>query len=99
MSRQLNEYTFDIAIIGGGILGTALAHRLSVSYSGVRVVVLEKEYDVAQHTSKRNTGVLHRPFYLDPIHKKKFAQCAQDSYGWWKDYAQKKGCPGKRLVR
>jgi len=56
---------FDIAIIGGGILGTTISYWISSLYDS-RICVIEKESDVAQHTSKRNTGVIHSPFYLDP---------------------------------
>src|SRR3989338_8225392 len=65
---------YDFAIIGGGILGTALAYQLSKESDGTKIAVLEKENEVAQHTSGRNTGVLHRPFYLDPETKGKFAR-------------------------
>lgn len=88
---------FDIVIIGGGILGTTLAYQLSKITTGAKIVVLEKENDVAQHTSGRNTGVLHRPFYLDPVKKGKFARCAQESYGFWKEYAAKKSLPWKEV--
>ena len=88
---------YDFAIIGGGILGTALAYQLSKEREGTKIAVFEKESEVAQHTSGRNTGVLHRPFYLDPETKGKFARCAQESYGFWKEYARAKGLPWKEV--
>lgn len=88
---------YDVAIIGGGILGTALAYQLSKVKGGEKIVVLEKEDEVARHTSSRNTGVLHRPFYLDPETKGRFARCAQESYGWWKKYAAEKGLPWREV--
>lgn len=88
---------YDIAIIGGGILGTALAYQFSREFPERRIIVLEKENDVAQHMSSRNTGVIHRPFYLHPEKKKKFAACAQESYGFWKAYAAKKHLPWKEV--
>lgn len=91
------EPSYSIAIIGGGILGTALAYRLSQVMNGQKIVVLEKEDGVARHTSSRNTGVLHRPFYLDPVKKGKFARCAQESYGFWKEYAAAKGLPWREV--
>ena len=48
---------FDIAIIGGGVCGSALAYMLS-QYN-IRVVVFEKGLDVACKTSKANSGVVH----------------------------------------
>lgn len=91
------QRTYRIAIIGGGILGTTLAYLLSQKIRGEEIVVIEQEDDVAKHTSGRNTGVLHRPFYLDPEKKKKFAACAQESYAFWKEYAAKKHLPWKEV--
>ncbi|MBI2552460.1 FAD-dependent oxidoreductase [Candidatus Uhrbacteria bacterium] len=88
---------YDIVIVGGGILGTALAYQLSKHIPGERIVVVEKEEGVARHTSSRNTGVIHRPFYLDPISKGKFARCAQESYEFWKEYAARKGLPWREV--
>ena len=45
---------FDVAIIGGGILGTAISYWISLLYD-LRVCVIEKEKNVAIHTSSRNT--------------------------------------------
>lgn len=90
------EKRYDIVIAGGGILGTALGYWLSSLYEG-RVAVLEMEPDVAVHTSGRNTGVIHRPFYLNPERRKIFAQSAQISYGLWKKYASAKGLPWQEI--
>ena len=84
--------TWDVAIVGGGILGTTVAYWLASRYDG-RFVVLEKERDVAEHASRRNTGVIHRPFYLHPKKAKVFARAAGVSYHLWKAYAAKKGLP------
>jgi len=56
---------FDVVIIGAGILGTAISYWLSTLYD-MKICVIEKENNVAKHTSGRNTGVVHSPFYLDP---------------------------------
>src|SRR5260370_17701496 len=61
-------------------------------YEG-RVAVLEKEQDVAVHTSRRNTGVVHRPFYLDPVKRRIFARSSQAAYGMWKSYAKERSLP------
>ena len=83
---------WDVTIVGGGVLGTSIAYWLAQQYEG-RIAVLEKEVDVAAHTSRRNTGVVHRPFYLDPVGRKVFARCAQVAYGMWKAYAASRGLP------
>lgn len=55
---------FDIAIIGSGAVGNAIARELS-RYK-LSVCVIEKEYDVAFGTSGRNSGVLHAGFNNRP---------------------------------
>ena len=77
---------FDIAIIGGGILGTTISYWISNLYDS-SVCVIDKEPDVAKHTSGRNTGVVHTPFYLDPEKKKIFAKSAYISRNLWKTLA------------
>jgi len=77
---------FDIAIIGGGILGTTISYWISNIYDS-SVCVIDKEPDVAKHTSGRNTGVVHTPFYLDPQKKKIFAKSAHISRNLWKTLA------------
>jgi len=56
----------DITIIGGGIVGLATAYRLSQQYPDRRVVILEKEPDIARHQTGRNSGVLHSGIYYQP---------------------------------
>ena len=56
----------DVAIIGGGIVGLATADQLTRRAPGLRVVVLEKESDVAQHQTGRNSGVIHSGIYYTP---------------------------------
>jgi glycerol-3-phosphate dehydrogenase len=48
---------FDVAIIGGGVGGCAIARELS-RYQ-LRVAVLERAADVARGTSGKNSGVVH----------------------------------------
>jgi len=56
----------DIAVIGAGIVGLASAHQILKSSPGTRVVVLEKEAQIAQHQTGRNSGVLHSGIYYEP---------------------------------
>jgi len=87
---------WDVTVIGGGILGTSVAYWLANQYEG-RIAVLEKEADVAVHTSNRNTGVVHRPFYLDPKARRVFARSAQAAYEMWKVYAKQRGLPWSQI--
>ena len=56
----------DYLIVGGGIVGLATAYRLQSMHPGCRVRVLEKEAQVGQHQSGRNSGVLHSGLYYKP---------------------------------
>jgi len=83
---------WDVVVIGGGILGTSVSYWLANQYDA-RIAVLEKEENVAVHTSHRNTGVVHRPFYLDPKARRVFARSSQTAYGMWKAYARDRKLP------
>jgi L-2-hydroxyglutarate oxidase len=83
---------WDVLIVGGGVLGTSLAYWLGARHGG-RVAVVEREATAAAHASGRNTGVVHRPFYLDPAKAGLFARVAQVSYGVWKRYAAARALP------
>ena len=56
---------FDIAIIGGGIVGTATAMALA-RRQGVSIVVVEAEARVATHQTGNNSGVIHSGLYYKP---------------------------------
>jgi len=57
---------YDVAIVGGGILGLATAMRLLEQYPHLKVAILEKEDRIATHQSGHNSGVLHSGIYYKP---------------------------------
>src|SRR6476661_2158596 len=57
---------FDVAIVGGGIVGLATAWQLTERYPQLRVLVLEKEAAVGEHQTGHNSGVLHSGIYYKP---------------------------------
>ena len=57
---------YDVAIIGGGIVGLATAMELSSRYPRRRVVVVEKEPGLAAHQTGHNSGVIHSGLYYRP---------------------------------
>ena len=57
---------YDIAVIGGGIIGLATAMRLTQEYPRHSVAVLEKEPGVARHQTGHNSGVIHAGIYYAP---------------------------------
>lgn len=56
--------TYDVAVIGGGVIGCALARRYAVS--GARTVLLEKAADILDGASKGNSAILHTGFDAPP---------------------------------
>lgn len=56
----------DVAVVGGGIVGLAVADAVLAARPDASVVVLEKEQRLAEHASGRNSGVLHAGFYYHP---------------------------------
>ncbi len=61
---KIKNNHFDVAIIGGGVIGCAVARELC-KYK-INVAVLEKEDDVGWGTSCRNSGVVHAGFNNRP---------------------------------
>lgn len=55
---------YDVLVIGGGVVGCAIARELT-RYK-LRIGLVEKESDVARGTSGRNSGVVHAGFYVKP---------------------------------
>ena len=55
---------YDVAIIGGGVIGSMLARQLS-RYS-LKICILEKENDIAMGASKANSGIVHGGFDPEP---------------------------------
>jgi len=66
--------TYDVTIVGGGIVGLATAYRLLEQRPGLKLVLLEKEPGLARHQTGNNSGVLHAGLYYKPGSQK--AQCA-----------------------
>ena len=69
MERQ----QYDVAIVGGGIIGLSTAMHLTQRNPDLRVAVLEKEAELATHQTGHNSGVIHSGIYYRPgSHKANF---------------------------
>lgn len=92
--------TYDIVIIGGGIVGLASAYRLLEKDPSLRVCVLEKEAVLAQHQTGHNSGVIHSGIYYKPGSLK--AQNCLDGYRMMLQFCEANGVPyelcGKLIV-
>lgn len=60
----MNNY--DVVIIGAGIVGLASALRLVTKNPSLKIIVLEKEDEIAKHQTGHNSGVIHSGIYYQP---------------------------------
>ena len=63
---NMSFQNYDIGVIGGGIIGLATAMRLTQELPRYRLVVLEKEPEIARHQTGHNSGVIHAGIYYAP---------------------------------
>jgi 2-hydroxyglutarate dehydrogenase len=56
----------EVAIVGGGIVGLAVARELSARFPHAGICVLEREQALASHQSSHNSGVIHAGIYYAP---------------------------------
>lgn len=77
----------SVVVVGAGIVGLAVAR--SFALAGDEVTVLEKESDLAQHQTGRNSGVIHSGLYYTPGSFK--ARLCVAGAASMKDYAQTHG--------
>jgi len=59
----MNSSPYDIAVIGGGIVGMSFAMQAAEAFPGARLIVLEKEDGLARHQTGHNSGVIHSGVY------------------------------------
>ena len=88
------------AVVGGGIIGTAVARRLLAERPDAEVTVLEKEDRLAAHQTGRNSGVVHAGLYYEPGSLK--ATLCRRGVALLKEFCAEHGLPyneiGKVLV-
>jgi L-2-hydroxyglutarate oxidase len=57
---------YDVAVIGGGIVGCATALALTEAHPGLKLLLLDKEPRLAAHQTGHNSGVIHAGLYYKP---------------------------------
>jgi L-2-hydroxyglutarate oxidase len=57
---------YDIAIVGGGIVGAATFYKLQMRNPNLKIVLIEKESKLAEHQTGNNSGVIHSGLYYKP---------------------------------
>jgi L-2-hydroxyglutarate oxidase LhgO len=83
----------DVVVIGGGVIGLAIARALSLQ--GREVVVLEAESALGTHTSARNSEVIHAGIYYQPG-SLKASLCVTGKVLLY-DYCEREGVPHARI--
>src|SRR5690349_1748178 len=89
----MNNTTYDIAIIGAGAVGSAIARELS-RYE-LKIVLLEANSDVGMGTSKASTAIWHTGFDAKPDSLE--ARLMHRSYELMETYLPEAGIPFERL--
>ncbi|WP_319529928.1 NAD(P)/FAD-dependent oxidoreductase [uncultured Cohaesibacter sp.] len=80
---------FDVAVIGAGIVGCAMARRLTLD--GAKVALIEKGHDVLSGASKGNSAILHTGFDAPPGSLE--LQCVKAGHAEYQVLAKELGLP------
>lgn len=62
----INDKHCDVAVIGAGIIGLSVGLELVRKNPSLKVIILDKECEVASHQTGHNSGVLHSGLYYKP---------------------------------
>ena len=89
----MNDAAVDCVVIGGGVVGLAVARALA--RAGREVLVLEKERWIGSDTSSRNSEVIHAGLYY-PKDSLKALLCVEGRHALY-DYCAEHGVPHKRI--
>ncbi len=84
----------DLAVVGGGILGLAVARELCRRHPGSSVAVLEREPELGTHQTGHNSGVIHAGVYYLPgsLKARLCVQGARELY----EYCERRGIAHER---
>jgi L-2-hydroxyglutarate oxidase len=86
--------SYDVVVIGAGIVGLAASRELLSRYPRLRLGVLDKEPSIGQHQTGHNSGVLHSGIYYAPG-SLKARMCVQGQRELYA-YCEQKGIPTDR---
>lgn len=63
--EQQLQPIYDVAVIGAGVVGCAIAYRLSLLH-GIKAILVDENIDVGEGTSKSNSAIIHTGFDAEP---------------------------------
>jgi L-2-hydroxyglutarate oxidase LhgO len=84
---------YDIAVVGGGIVGLATTRELLLRHPHLRIANVEKEDVWSKHQTGHNSGVIHSGIYYKPG-SLKAKLCVEGRKLLW-EYCDRKGIPWK----
>ncbi|WP_329342093.1 L-2-hydroxyglutarate oxidase [Streptomyces sp. NBC_00663] len=84
-----------VGVVGAGIVGLATAREIALRRPGTRVVVLEKEQEVAVHQTGHNSGVVHAGIYYAPGSLK--ADLCVRGVSLLREYCQERALPYEEI--
>ena len=84
-----------VGVVGAGIVGLATAREIALRRPGTRVVVLEKEHEVAVHQTGHNSGVVHAGIYYAPGSLK--ADLCVRGVSLLREYCRERGVPYEEI--
>ena len=89
----MSNQEFDLAIIGAGVVGTAIAREFAKS--DLKIALIDEKADVGEGTSKANTAILHTGFDMTPGSLE--SKLVSQGYELLKTYAQEVGIAVEKL--
>lgn len=89
MSDAKTNETYDVAVVGAGVVGCAIARKFTLE--GARVIVLEKARDILDGASKANSAILHTGFDA-PVGSLEW-ECIQEGYRQYEKIHEKLNLP------
>ncbi|MFO0494674.1 MAG: L-2-hydroxyglutarate oxidase [Flavobacteriia bacterium] len=92
--------TYDVAIIGGGIVGAATFYKLQKKNPNLKIVLIEKMNQLADHQTGHNSGVIHSGLYYKPgsLKARNCIQGRHELVAFAKEYGIKHDICGKVVV-
>lgn len=84
----------DLAVVGAGIVGLAVARELALRHDGLSVCVLEREREIGAHQTGHSSGVIHSGVYYEPgsLKARLCVAGAAELYA----YCEQRGIPARR---
>jgi L-2-hydroxyglutarate oxidase len=88
---------YDIAVIGGGIVGAATFYKLQLRNPELKIALIEKEDELADHQTGHNSGVIHSGLYYTPgsLKAKNCIEGRHELVAFAKEYGVKHDVCGK----